>query len=125
MPDDIVNRPKRPYRAPILRVFFGADAPEYVSDLLSADALANVGIFDPRRVRTLMARCERSFEKGVSETDEMAIIGVLSTMILHRQFVADPQRSAPARATRVVIGNTVVDPESFRQQDHAALSHCL
>ncbi len=52
----------------------------------------------------LRAKCHRNLERGVSEVEEMALVAVLSTMLLHRCFVDKPQLAAPARPTKVVQG---------------------
>jgi hypothetical protein len=35
----------------------------------------------------------------------MALVGVLSGMLLHQQFIEDPILAKPARPTRIVIGD--------------------
>jgi asparagine synthase (glutamine-hydrolysing) len=104
LPDEITRRVKKPYRAPILRAFIGRGAPEYVSDLLSERSLQRAGLFDPAAVAALRAKCQKSLDAGIGETDEMALCGVLSGMLLHQQFIEDPIHAAPVRPTRVVIG---------------------
>ena len=37
----------------------------------------------------------------------MAIMGLVSLMLFHEQFVASPSLAPPAVATRVVVGDTV------------------
>src|SRR5713226_1000448 len=46
MPPELAHRPKQPYRAPISRCFFGSAPQEYVSDLLSAQAIRQSGYFN-------------------------------------------------------------------------------
>ena len=46
----------------------------------------------------------------MSESDEMALVGVLSVMLLDELFVRRPVLAAPAAPTKVVIGATVVAP---------------
>lgn len=102
LPGEIARRAKRPYRAPLLRPFLGAAAPGYVRELLDPAALAASGIFDPDMVARLVAKATRQLEGGNSETDEMALTGVLSTMLLKRHLVDEPDLAAPAEPTRVV-----------------------
>jgi len=89
IPDDIVNRSKQPYRAPISRCFFGRGAPDYVDDLLSEASLTGAGFFNPQKVRRLIAKCRRQEGRILSERENMAVVGVLSAQLLDRQFVRD------------------------------------
>ena len=85
IPDSIVRRPKQPYRAPDGKCFFGANAVDYVEELLSPDALRQNGIFDARGVATLVSK----FKSGrtTSVKDNMAMVGVLSTQLLLHHFI--------------------------------------
>jgi asparagine synthase (glutamine-hydrolysing) len=104
LPPEIARREKRPYRAPIHRAFVAPDAPEFVEELLSPEALSKAGYFQAQGVGRLRAKCHRNLERGVSEVDEMALVAVLSTMLLNRCFVEKPQLAAPAQPTKVVQG---------------------
>ena len=87
LPADIWQRRKRPYRAPIHRSFFHPDAPDYVSELLSEDALIASGLFNPKAVNQLVRKAQTGANLG--EVDDMAIAGVLSAQLLDRLFVKD------------------------------------
>ena len=54
LPDEVWQRPKRPYRAPIHKSFFSKGAPDYVCDLLSSDGLKSTGLFRPEAVGQLV-----------------------------------------------------------------------
>jgi asparagine synthase (glutamine-hydrolysing) len=98
VPPDIVARKKQPYRAPNALCFFGAGAPDYVADLLSETALRDANVFDPAPVARLVAKCRARAENGggdLSNSDNMALVGVLSTQLLHHQFVASRPEAAP------------------------------
>lgn len=110
LPADIVKREKRPYRAPILRAFMGPRAPTYVGDLLESGRLRETGVFAPSAVEQLVQKCRRNADGFVSESDEMALVGVLSVMLLDELFVRRPVLAAAAVPGRVVIGATVVAP---------------
>jgi asparagine synthase (glutamine-hydrolysing) len=86
VPEEILRRHKQPYRAPIRPAFFGEDAPEYVPEILSPAAVRRAGYFAPDAVSRLVQKASRAHELG--ETDSMAIMGVLSTQLLHLQYVA-------------------------------------
>jgi asparagine synthase (glutamine-hydrolysing) len=92
LPPEIVNRQKQPYRAPDAISFVVAGSGEYVGDLLSEQSVAAAGIFQPQAVRTLYAKCvELGKTQGpndnFSNTDNMALVGILSTQLLHAQFI--------------------------------------
>jgi asparagine synthase (glutamine-hydrolysing) len=97
LPDEIWQRRKRPYRAPIHRSFFGADGPlDYVSELLSAECLEAPGLFHPAAVQQMVQKLSQG--KRIGETDDMALAGVLSTQLVWRQFVVDFRRHMPPPA---------------------------
>jgi asparagine synthase (glutamine-hydrolysing) len=85
LPEEIWRRVKRPYRAPIHRSFFNADAPEYIQRSLSAEALEESGLFNPLAVQQLARKAASG--AALSEVDDMAVAGILSTQLVHDQFV--------------------------------------
>jgi asparagine synthase (glutamine-hydrolysing) len=93
LPEEVWQRPKRPYRAPIHRSFFNAAEPEYVRELLSPEALKRTGWFNPAAVGQLVAKARQGGALG--ETDDMAVAGIISTQLLHRQFIEDFRLPAP------------------------------
>jgi len=103
LPRSITERPKHPYRAPISRSFFGGHPLEYVGDLLSEGRLKGAGLFDASRVGRLLKKIQSA--PNPSEVDNMALVGVLSSQILHSQFIDDFPRSPP----RAVSFDLVVD----------------
>jgi len=112
LPAEVVRREKRPYRAPILRAFMGHGAPEYVQTLLEGARLREAGIFSPGAVAQLVQKCRRNADGFVSESDEMALVGVLSVMLLDEMFVRRPVLAAPVEPNRVVIGSAVLTPRN-------------
>ena len=87
IPESIRRRPKQPYRAPDSVCFFGPNAPEYAKELLSEDAISNAGLFDGQAVGRLIKKLERSSGRPVSARDDMALVGILSTQLLHHHFI--------------------------------------
>lgn len=85
LPDEIWRRPKRPYRAPIHRCFFTPKPPDYVRELLSPEQIRKVGLFKETAVTRLIQKIERGLR--LSETDDMALAGILSTQLVHHLFV--------------------------------------
>ena len=105
LPPEIHARPKIPYRAPIRDVFFGSRSPDYVGELLRPERVEQAGVLEPAAVERVVAKFRQAGTRGVSETDEMALVGSISIMLLHEQLVARPQLAPPLRATRVVVGD--------------------
>jgi asparagine synthase (glutamine-hydrolysing) len=98
IPDEIVSRQKQPYRAPDARSFTGADAPEYVQEVLDARNVADAGIFEPKAIAQLWKKCSSRGENGeFSNVDNMALVGAISTQLLHHQFV----RARPSGDRRI------------------------
>jgi len=85
VPEAIWQRVKRPYRAPIHRSFFPGQALDWVQELTSERALRDSGYFQPEAVARLMAKAAQG--GAMSEVDDMALVGILSTQALHHQFV--------------------------------------
>jgi asparagine synthase (glutamine-hydrolysing) len=85
LPETIRRRPKRPYRAPVHRSFFNTEAPDYVRDLLAPAAIKQTGLFKPSVVEQFVAKLSRGTPVG--ETDDMALVGILSTQLLHHKFI--------------------------------------
>jgi asparagine synthase (glutamine-hydrolysing) len=86
LPDNIWQRPKRPYRAPIHHSFFGPATPDYVHELLSDTALHDSQYFNPVAVAQLVKKVEAA-GSALSEMEEMALVGILSTQLVHHQFI--------------------------------------
>ena len=85
LPGEIWRRPKRPYRAPIHRCFFTPNPPDYVSELLSPAQIRSVGLFRETAVSRLVHKINRGLP--LSETDDMALAGILSTQLVHHLFI--------------------------------------
>jgi asparagine synthase (glutamine-hydrolysing) len=86
VPEAILRRVKQPYRAPDSRCFFVDDKPlPYVQDLMSASNLRRTGYFHPEAVQMLLQKC--STGRAIGAGDNMAFVGVLSTLLLHEQFL--------------------------------------
>jgi asparagine synthase (glutamine-hydrolysing) len=96
LPHEIAMRRKQPYRAPIHRSFFGDDAPEYVRELLAPAAVSRAGYFKPGAVTAFVNKLQRG--QAIGETDDMALAGILSTQLLHEQFIARRADAGTLRA---------------------------
>jgi asparagine synthase (glutamine-hydrolysing) len=105
VPESILTRKKQPYRAPDALSFVAPDAPEWIAAVTSERALAQAGIFDPALAQRFHAKCrDRRDESQFSNADNMALVGILSTQLLHASFVA-----APLSVERVRSFETLVD----------------
>jgi asparagine synthase (glutamine-hydrolysing) len=100
LPEAIRRRPKRPYRAPVHRSFFNDSAPDYVRDLLSPDRLKASGLFRAGPIGQLVRKIESGAPIG--ETDDMALVGILSTQLVDHLFVRNFRRSEPLSANEPV-----------------------
>ncbi|MBI5586771.1 MAG: asparagine synthase (glutamine-hydrolyzing) [Deltaproteobacteria bacterium] len=86
LPERIVKRSKQPYLAPDGKSFFNDGKPaDYVEELLSESCLGEYGYFKPGPVRLLFNK----FLKGgaIGFKDNMALVGILSTQLLHYRFI--------------------------------------
>jgi asparagine synthase (glutamine-hydrolysing) len=89
LPPEVVARKKQPYRAPNALCFIADDAPAYVREALSETAVREANVFDPKSVARLLGKCQaRTIDGDLSNSDNMALVGVLSTQLLHQQFIA-------------------------------------
>ena len=99
LPREIVERPKQPYRAPDAVSLLDERVTPYVRDILSDSALRSAGMFEAASVAQLYTKCLDRVASdpsvAFSNTDNMAIVGVISSQLLHWQFV----EAAPERGT--------------------------
>jgi asparagine synthase (glutamine-hydrolysing) len=97
LPAEILTRRKQPYRAPDALSFVSGDAPDWVGEMLTPAALEAAGVFDPALARRLHAKCVARRDEGpLSNADNMALVGVLSTQLLHASLVAGAGAAPPA-----------------------------
>jgi asparagine synthase (glutamine-hydrolysing) len=85
VPVEILARKKQPYRAPDAAALIHAP---YVDELLSEKALRESGVFEAKPVTQLLQKCRARSGSRFSNADNMALVGVLSTQLLHRQLIA-------------------------------------
>ena len=102
--EEILRRPKQPYRAPDALSFVGDDAPDWVDEVVSRRTVTDAGVFDPEAVERLWRKCRASAGRGqFSNADNMALVGVLSTGLLFEQLVRrPPDRSASIEFQTIV-----------------------
>jgi asparagine synthase (glutamine-hydrolysing) len=101
LPEEILRRPKQPYRAPDLGGLFAQDGIGFAREALSWDAVDAAGVFDPAQVNALLTKCAHQGGRPLSNTDAMALVGVLSTQLLHEALlVRTPRLGAPLELSR-------------------------
>ncbi len=85
IPENIINRTKQPYRAPVRNVFLSSDPPEYVKLMLSESFTRKAGVFDYKSLTSVLSRIQKT---GItSEVDDMLLTAVISTHLLYHQFI--------------------------------------
>ncbi len=104
LPREILERKKQPYRAPDALSFAGADAPAWVAEMMAPEAIAAAGVFDPVAASRLWRKCQTfRDEQQFSQADNMALVGILSTQLLHSQFIAAAPAAEPPAEIRTVV----------------------
>ena len=88
VPDAILTRKKQPYRAPDALSFMGEGSPGWIDEVLSEASLAAAGLFDTDLATRFHRKCrDRQMDQQYSNADNMALVGLLSTQLLHRAFI--------------------------------------
>jgi asparagine synthase (glutamine-hydrolysing) len=104
VPEEILSRKKQPYRAPDALSFVGDGAPDYIQDALSAPALRDANVFDVNAASSLFKKCRLRAGAGqFSNADNMALVGILSTQLLHQQFI----QGRPLERRSVTFGTDI------------------
>jgi asparagine synthase (glutamine-hydrolysing) len=106
VPAGILARKKQPYRAPDALSFLGAAA-SYADELLAPQAVAEAGVFEPAPVTQLWQKCRATGGAQLSNTDNMALVGVLSTQLLHHGFVRNRPVASRTFKLRVDVDKEV------------------
>ncbi len=87
VPASIIHRPKQPYRAPDAASFFAAP-PGWLDQVLSGQAVAAAGVFEPAVVAGLAAKCRQARGADMSNTDNMRVLAVVSTQLTHELLIS-------------------------------------
>lgn len=98
LPESVRSRPKQPYRAPDCQSFFNAGrAVDYVAELFSASKISSAGYFDGIAAAKLFEKCRAG--RAIGFADNMAFVAILSTMLLHEQFILGHDMGAVAHTS--------------------------
>jgi asparagine synthase (glutamine-hydrolysing) len=104
VPQSIIDRPKQAYRAPDALAFCGPGAPGWIAEELDPRAIDACGIFEPEAVAQLWGKCRRMQDGALlSNADNMALTGILSTQLLHRHVIRARLDREPAIEMRTQI----------------------
>lgn len=87
IPSSIIKRTKQPYMAPDSKSFFKGKHLDYIDEILSERYLKESGFFDVRAVSLLRKKAIQSPILGFK--DNMAIVGIISTLLLYEMFIKD------------------------------------
>lgn len=107
VPDDVLARPKFPYRAPIAEALVGPSAPEWCRALLTKPAVDATGVFDGGKVEKLVAKLAKA-TAAPSEADNMALVAVATTELLAHQFIHAPRAVPQAHLDAVSVEDGAV-----------------
>jgi asparagine synthase (glutamine-hydrolysing) len=112
LPEEILRRPKQPYRAPDALSFVADGVGPWVESALSSTEIAKVGVFEPAAVEMLWKKvAARKDDAQLSNTDNMALVGVLSTQLLHHHVLhAAPDSGEDAHFKTYVDRSTSPEP---------------
>jgi asparagine synthase (glutamine-hydrolysing) len=103
VPEKLIKRAKQPYRAPISSCFFGKKSPAYVSTMLSEYTVQQNGYFDDKKVTGLIKKSRNQNGKLLSERENMALVGIISTQLLDHQFVKNFSQQPICQAEDMTI----------------------
>ena len=89
VPESVRSRSKQPYRAPDSASFFsqGEATEPYVSEMLAPAHIKQVGLFNHGKVMKLCDKIRTNKVSGIK--DNMALLGILSTQLLHFRFTGN------------------------------------
>lgn len=88
VPEEILRRPKQPYRAPDAASFFTGTRQDWLGEVTSERAVREAGVFRPELVAGLLAKCQRTGGKNMTNTDGMRLMAVLSTQLTYQTFIS-------------------------------------
>ncbi len=104
VPEEILRRPKQPYRAPDALSFATPEGREWIDEVASPQAVRDAGCFEPGAVRRLLDKCaSRAADGQFSNADNMAVAGILSTQLVHHHFIRSRPSGTQPPAIRTVV----------------------
>ena len=107
LPDNILKRPKQPYRAPDSDSFTGSEGQALVSRYLEDPSLSGWDLWQQQQIASLVRKWRAG--KLVSVRDNMAFVAVLSGRILQQDF-------GPGFEDK--MNQTILSPEDISWRQH-------
>jgi asparagine synthase (glutamine-hydrolysing) len=112
LPEAILQRKKQPYRAPDALSFAGPGA-EWIGDVADLRSLTEAGVFNAAAAERVIAKCRSQASSGqFSNSDNMAVVGILSTQLVYEQLIRRRPSGGPPVALRtsvdIVAGESVI-----------------
>jgi asparagine synthase (glutamine-hydrolysing) len=95
LPARATRRPKQPFLAPDVSAFLST-APDYLDAVLSENELGKLDFLDRSFCARLVAKVMSGRPSSISRAENQAFTLLLSTSLLHRQFVTAPPSALPA-----------------------------
>ena len=87
IPKTILKRTKQPYLAPDAPSFFSGKYFDWINEVTGESTLKNAGIFNAKAVFRFINKCRRVKGYKMSNTDNMRIVAILSTMLVHHHYI--------------------------------------
>jgi asparagine synthase (glutamine-hydrolysing) len=86
LPEQIAQRPKAMFRAPLAESFL-RQPPQFVRDLLSPESLAKTGYFDAQAIQRDCAELARGEGKPLGTFASLGLGGVIATQLWHHLYL--------------------------------------
>jgi len=109
VPQEICKRKKQGYRSPESASFFNGKSNAYFEEFLSEENLTKTGYFNSAMVAKLVKKCKTTDTNLLSAKDNMAIVGIITTLLLDKLFIrkrlsptteGSPERFSPVDFSR-------------------------
>ncbi len=111
LPKEVAFRRKGMFRAPLAETFF-ADAPPFVRQLMSPEALRRTGYFDPATVLSDYNRIASGQASKLNVFLKMGLTGVLSTQLWHHLYLGGGLCELPDLSPSPQIQRPSLPPEA-------------
>jgi asparagine synthase (glutamine-hydrolysing) len=103
VPESVLQRPKQPYRAPDALSFASPEAAEWIDEVASPRAIADAGVFAPQAGQHLIEKCRKAGQTQFSNSDNMAVVALLSTQLVHHTFIRRRPEAQPPGAIKTLV----------------------
>jgi asparagine synthase (glutamine-hydrolysing) len=116
LPSDILKRPKHPYRAPIREGLLNQKTGVLLEQTyLTQRSVKEAGLFDPNKVQRILNKARMM--PTLSEIDNMALAGIVSSQIIYSRFVANfPYKSPTLITPRLSVDRRKINNPALESQ---------